>query len=240
MPEAMLAVDRLYAGYSEEPVLSAVSMRAQKSRITGIIGPNGCGKSTFLKAVVGLVPPARGQVRFMGQDITRHSPFETLRQGLAYIPQGRQVFPDMTLLENLQMAAFSLRDQSMVRERFEEAFARFPILHERQRQVAGTLSGGEQSMLSFAMALVVKPGCMLLDEPSLGLSPAMVERVFTDIVELNEDGMTLVIVEQNIRVLLEVADYVYILDAGRNRFDGTPAEVTGEEELMKLYMGVRA
>jgi branched-chain amino acid transport system ATP-binding protein len=236
----MLAVDGLYAGYSEEPVLSAVSMRAQKGRITGIIGPNGCGKSTFLKAVVGLVPPARGQVRFMGQDITRHSPFETLRLGLAYIPQGRQVFPDMTLLENLQMAAFSLRDQSVVRERFKEAFARFPILYERQRQVAGTLSGGEQSMLSFAMALVVKPSCMLLDEPSLGLSPAMVERVFTDIVELNEDGMTLVIIEQNIRVLLEVADYVYILDAGRNRFDGTPAEVTGEEELMKLYMGVRA
>ena len=236
----MLAVEDLYAGDAEEPVLSAVSLRARRGRITGIIGPNGCGKSTLLKAMVGLVPPTRGRVRFMGEDITRHSPFETLRQGLAYIPQGRQVFPDMTLLENLQMAAFSLRDERVIRERFDEAFARFPILRERRRQVAGTLSGGEQSMLSFAMALIVKPSCMLLDEPSLGLSPAMVERVFTEIVELNEDGMTLVIVEQNIRVLLEIADHVYILDAGRNRFDGTPAEVTGEEELMKLYMGVRA
>lgn len=240
MPEAIIEVEGLTAGYTEEPIIADVSMRAERGRISGIIGPNGCGKSTFLKAVVGIVNPSAGRVVLEGTDVTHLSPFQTLAKGLAYIPQGNQVFPDMSVLENMKMAAYTLRDPALVSARFEEAFARFPRLHDRRDQMAGTLSGGEQSMLSFAMAIVLHPTCMLLDEPSLGLAPTMIETIFETIVEMNEEGMSLVIVEQNINVLFQVADYVYILDNGRNRFDGTPRDVLGQEELLKLYMGVRA
>lgn len=240
MTDTILDVTGLTAGYTEEPIISDISMQAERGRITGIIGPNGCGKSTFLKAVVGIVRPSAGQVLLDGADISRSSPFQTLEKGLAYVPQGRQVFPDMSVLENLKMSAYTLRDEAVMKARFDDAFTRFPRLHERRQQMAGTLSGGEQSMLSFAMAIVLHPTCMLLDEPSLGLAPTMIETIFETIVEMNEQGISMVIVEQNINVLFQVADYVYILDTGRNRFDGTPKEVLGQEELLKLYMGVRA
>jgi branched-chain amino acid transport system ATP-binding protein len=238
--DALLEVEGLTAGYTEEPIIEDVSMRAERGRITGIIGPNGCGKSTFLKAIVGIVQPTRGHVQLDGVDITRFSPFQTLARGLAYIPQGRQVFPDMSVNENLLMSAYTLSDQKLIHARFDEAFCRFPRLYERRQQRAGTLSGGEQSMLSFAMAMVLQPSCVLLDEPSLGLAPTMIETIFETILEMNEHGVTLVVVEQNINVLFQVADYVYILDTGRNRFDGPPDAILREEELLQLYMGVRA
>lgn len=240
MSDAILQVTGLTAGYSEEPIIHDMGLLAERGRITGIIGPNGCGKSTFLKAIVGIVKPTAGRVILDGADITRLSPFRTLEKGLAYIPQGRQVFPEMTVLENLKMSAYTLRDAAVVQSRFEEAFARFPKLYERRQQLAGTLSGGEQSMLSFAMAMVLQPTCMLLDEPTLGLAPTMIEQIFETIVEMNDQGISMVIVEQNINVLFQVADYIYILDSGRNRFDGLPQEVLRQEELLKLYMGVQA
>jgi ABC-type branched-subunit amino acid transport system ATPase component len=236
----ILEVHDLTAGYSGWPVLHEVSLRARKGYITGIIGPNGSGKSTLLKAIVGMISPTQGQVLFQGEDITGNSPFEILTQGLAYIPQGKQTFPDMSVMENLQMAAYTFRDADLISERFRGVFEHFPVLEEREKQPAGTLSGGEQSMLSFAMAMVLDPSCMLLDEPSLGLAPKMTEAVFNTIVELNEKGTSMIIVEQNVNVLLEVADYVFILDNGRNRYEGTREQVMGEEELMKMYMGVRA
>ena len=240
MSDAILQVTGLTAGYSEEPIIHDMGLLAERGRITGIIGPNGCGKSTFLKAIVGIVKPTAGRVILDGADITCLSPFRTLEKGLAYIPQGRQVFPEMTVLENLKMSAYTLRDAAVVQSRFEEAFARFPKLYERRQQLAGTLSGGEQSMLSFAMAMVLQPTCMLLDEPTLGLAPTMIEQIFETIVEMNDQGISMVIVEQNINVLFQVADYIYILDSGRNRFDGLPQEVLRQEELLKLYMGVQA
>ena len=240
MSDAILQVTGLTAGYSEEPIIHDMGLLAERGRITGIIGPNGCGKSTFLKAIVGIVKPTAGRVILDGADITHLSPFRTLEKGLAYIPQGRQVFPEMTVLENLKMSAYTLRDAAVVQSRFEEAFARFPKLYERRQQLAGTLSGGEQSMLSFAMAMVLQPTCLLLDEPTLGLAPTMIEQIFETIVEMNDQGISMVIVEQNINVLFQVADYIYILDSGRNRFDGLPQEVLRQEELLKLYMGVQA
>lgn len=239
-PDYMLDVEGLTAGYGDEPIVKDMGLRAERGRITGVIGPNGCGKSTFLKAVVGIVTPSAGRVTLDGADITRKSPFESLEHGLAYIPQGRQVFPEMTVLENLRMAAYTVREPALVKERFEDAFSHFPRLADRRKQLAGTMSGGEQSMLSFAMAMILQPKCMLLDEPTLGLAPTMIERIFETILEMNEHGITMVIVEQNINVLFQVADYIYILDSGRNRFDGLPREVLGQEELLKLYMGVRA
>ncbi len=240
MPDAILEIEGLTAGYGGEPIIEDMGLRAERGRITGVIGPNGCGKSTFLKAIVGIVRPSRGSVRLDGSDITRSSPFESLAKGLAYIPQGRQVFPDMSVLENLQMSAYTLADPKAQAERFDDAFTRFPRLYQRRRQRAGTLSGGEQSMLSFAMALVLQPTCMLLDEPSLGLAPTMIETIFETIVEMNEHGVSIILVEQNVNVLFQVADYLYILDSGKNRFDGPPEAVLEEAELLKLYMGVRA
>jgi branched-chain amino acid transport system ATP-binding protein len=240
MTDAILDVSGVTAGYTEEPIILDMGMRAERGRITGIIGPNGCGKSTFLKAIVGIVNPTQGRVVLDGTDVTHFSPFQTLEMGLAYIPQGRQVFAEMSVLENLKMSAYTLRDDTVVRARFDEAFDHFPRLYERRRQLAGTLSGGEQSMLSFAMAMVLQPKCMLLDEPSLGLAPTMIEQIFETIIEMNERGISMVIVEQNINVLFQVADYIYILDSGRNRFDGLPQDVLRQEELLKLYMGVQA
>ena len=240
MVDAILDARAVTAGYTEEPIISDVSVEAGRGRITGIIGPNGCGKSTFLKAVVGILRPFSGRVLLDGVDITRLSPFQSLAHGLAYIPQGRQVFPDMSVLENMKMAAYTLRDKAVIEAHFEHAFQRFPRLHERRYQRAGTLSGGEQSMLSFAMAIILQPKVMLLDEPTLGLAPTMIETIFETVVEMNEEGTSIVLVEQNINVLFQVADYVYILDQGRNRFDGTPPEVLAQQELMKLYMGVGA
>lgn len=236
----ILEANNLTAGYSGWPVLHEVSLRAREGYITGIIGPNGSGKSTLLKAIVGMTPPSEGQVVFQGEDITRKSPFEVLTKGLAYIPQGKQVFPEMSVTENLQMAAYTFQDEGVISDRLREVFDHFPILEERKRQLAGTLSGGEQSMLSFGMAMFLDPNCMLLDEPTLGLAPKMIEEVFNTVVELNENGTTMIIIEQNVNVLLEVADYVFILDNGRNRYEGTRDQVVGEEELMKMYMGVRA
>lgn len=236
----ILDIQGVTAGYGDEPIIMDMGLRAERGRITGVIGPNGCGKSTFLKSIVGIVMPSEGHVSLDGVDITRKSPFERLEHGLAYIPQGRQVFPEMTVLENLKMAAYTVRDAAVVKARFEDAFSRFPRLADRQDQLAGTMSGGEQSMLSFAMAIILQPKCMLLDEPTLGLAPTMIERIFETVVEMNEQGISMVIVEQNINVLFQVADYIYILDTGRNRFDGLPQEVLGQEELLKLYMGVRA
>ncbi len=240
MSDLILDVRGLTAGYTEEPIIQDMGMRAERARITGIIGPNGCGKSTFLKAIVGIVSPTSGQVMLDGSDVTYNTPFETLKYGLAYIPQGRQVFADMSVLENLRMSAYTLRDETVIRGRFDEAFTHFPRLYERRQQLAGTLSGGEQSMLSFAMAMVLQPKCMLLDEPSLGLAPTMIEQIFETIIEMNEAGMSMVVVEQNINVLFQIADYIYILDSGRNRFDGNPEDVLKQEELLKLYMGVQA
>lgn len=236
--DLILDVEGLTAGYGDEPIIKDVSLKARRGQITGVIGPNGCGKSTFLKSLVGIVTPSAGRVVLDGADVTTNSPFETLERGLAYIPQGRQVFPEMTVLENLKMAAYTVRDSAIVKTRFKDAFRRFPRLVERKSQLAGTMSGGEQSMLSFAMAIILQPKCILLDEPTLGLAPTMIERIFETIVEMNEQGISMVIVEQNINVLFQVADYIYILDTGRNRFDGLPQEVLGQQELLKLYMGV--
>lgn len=239
MPDAILEVAGLTAGYTEEPIIENVAMRAERGRITGIIGPNGCGKSTFLKAIVGIVQPSAGRVLLDGVDIARLSPFQTLARGLAYIPQGRQVFADMSVHENLLMSAYTLTDRKLIQARFDEAFGRFPRLYERRHQRAGTLSGGEQSMLSFAMALVLQPSCVLLDEPSLGLAPLVTQEVFDNLRRVTaETGTAVLLVEQNANLALDFAARAYVLEAGTIVMSGPAAQLQGDEAIRSAYLGL--
>jgi ABC-type branched-subunit amino acid transport system ATPase component len=234
-----LAAENLHAGYGPVAVLHGVSLRADPGEVVAVVGPNGAGKSTAFKAIVGLIRPTQGRVTLCGEDITGLSTPEVLKRGAGYVPQGRIVFPRMTVLENLEMGAFLERDPARLRERFQQAFALFPILAERRRQLAGSLSGGEQQMLAIARALMLQPRALLVDEPSLGLSPKYVDLVFDKIRELSRLGLTLLLVEQNAALALETADRGYVLELGRNRYEGRGGDLLRDPEVRAVYLGGR-
>jgi ABC-type branched-subunit amino acid transport system ATPase component len=233
----LLAAEDLHAGYGRIPILHGLTLRVAAGEVVSVIGPNGAGKSTAFKALVGLVPPSHGRVRFDGEDITGLRPDRVLRRGLAYVPQGRIVFPQMTVLENLDMGAYIERDGGRIAEALARVYALFPVLRERRRQAAGTLSGGEQQMLAIGRALMTRPRLLLLDEPSLGLSPKFLGLVFEKIAELKAAGMTMMLVEQNAVKALAVADRAYVLELGRNRFEGSGAALLADPEVKRLYLG---
>jgi len=232
-----LTVEEVHAGYGRIPILHGINLAVRAQEVVSIIGPNGAGKSTALKVIVGLLSPYEGQVRFNGEAITALRPDEVLRRRLAYVPQGRIVFPQMTVLENLEMGAYIERDRNRIIEALERVYQLFPILRERMKQKAGTLSGGEQQMLAIGRALMTQPQLMLLDEPSLGLSPKFVGIIFDKLAELKTAGMTMVIVEQNAVKALTVADRGYVLELGRNRFEGAGATLLADPEVKRLYLG---
>jgi ABC-type branched-subunit amino acid transport system ATPase component len=234
---ALLEVDSIHSGYGKMEILHGVSLTVKEGEIVSIIGPNGAGKSTALKTIIGFLRPTRGRVLFNGSEITGTKTEQILRKGLAYVPQGRIVFPWMTALENLEMGAFTEKDKGKISERIERVFSLFPILRERQHQKAGTMSGGEQQMLSVGRALMVGPRVLMLDEPSLGLSPKFVDIVFDKILEMRETGMTLVLVEQNAARALEISDRGYVLELGQNRFQGTGQGLLANEEVRRMYLG---
>ena len=233
----LLTVEEVHAGYGRIPILHGINLAVRAQEVVSIIGPNGAGKSTALKVIVGLLSPYEGQVRFNGEAITALRPDEVLRRRLAYVPQGRIVFPQMTVLENLEMGAYIERDRNRIIEALERVYQLFPILRERMKQKAGTLSGGEQQMLAIGRALMTQPQLMLLDEPSLGLSPKFVGIIFDKLAELKTAGMTMVIVEQNAVKALTVADRGYVLELGRNRFEGAGATLLADPEVKRLYLG---
>ncbi len=233
----MLEIKEVKAGYSKTPIVNGVSLRCKRAQVTSIVGPNGCGKSTLLKTIVGLVTPSAGRVHFDGADVTGRSPQDLLLSGMALVPQARSVFPRMTIEENIQLGAYVLRDKARIRRRVEAAYAHFPRLRERRRQLAGTLSGGEQRMLELARAMILEPALLLLDEPSAMLAPALVDSLFCTIRDLCDAGLTVLLVEQNIRKAFEITDRVYVLDYGRNHLDGTPAECMASPELSSLFLG---
>ena len=235
--ENILEVRELYAAYGKIEILHGVSLEVRRAELVSVIGPNGAGKSTALKSIVGLLPPTRGTVRFAGEDITGLRADRVLRQGLAYVPQGRIVFPQMTVLENLEMGAYTVDDAGRVAASMERVHALFPILRERQKQNAGTLSGGEQQMLAIARALMVSPSLIVLDEPSLGLSPKFVGLVFEKILAMKAAGLTMLIVEQNAAKALSVADRAYVLELGQNRFEGPGRDLLNNPEVKRLYLG---
>ena len=237
---AQLEAAELTAGYGGSTILNGVSLGAAPGRITGVIGPNGAGKSTLLKAIMGYIAPRNGSVRLDGDDITRLPTHERIRRGIAYIAQTRSHFPSQTVQENLRMGAYLIRSRSLRAQRQSEVFARFPILAERRRQPAALLSGGQLRMLEIGRALMTAPRLIILDEPSIGLSSGLVDMVYGHLRELAAGGTTLLIVEQNVRKLLSVADFVYALENGGNRFGGTPQALTTRGVLAGLYLGAGA
>ncbi len=236
MPPLLLA-EEIEAGYGRLPVLRGVTLRVGAGEVVAVIGPNGAGKSTTFRVIVGLLPPRAGRVRLDGEEITGRRPDEVLRRGLAYVPQGRIVFPQMTVLENLEMGAYIERDRRRIDEARERVFQLFPILRERRAQKAGTLSGGEQQMVAIGRALMTRPRLLLLDEPSLGLSPKFLGTIFEKIAELKAAGMTMMIVEQNAAKALSIADRGYVLELGRTRYEGPGPALLADPDVKRLYLG---
>lgn len=237
--DVVLAADALQAGYGGMRILHGVSIRASQGEVVAVLGPNGAGKSTTLKTIVGLLRPSQGRVTLRGEEITGLSTREVLRRGAVYVPQGRNVFPRMTVQENLEMGAFLETNATSVRERLGQVYHLFSVLEERKRQVAGSLSGGEQQMLAIGRALMICPRVILIDEPSLGLSPKFVDIVFDKILEMSRSGLTILLVEQSAALALEIADRGYVLELGRNRYEGTGRELLTNPEVRETYMGGR-
>jgi len=233
----LLVADGITAGYGKLDILHEVSMHVRAGEIVSDIGPNGAGKSTAFKTIVGFLPPRAGRVLFNGEPIGGLRPDRVLRRGLAYVPQGRVVFPQMTVRENLEMGAYIERDAARVTASLERVFALFPILGERQKQKAGTMSGGEQQMVAIARALMTSPRLIMLDEPSLGLSPKFVTLIFDKLIEMKRSGFTLMLVEQNAARALAIADRGYVLELGRNRFEGPGRTLLEDPEVKRLYLG---
>ncbi|MEM3062169.1 MAG: ABC transporter ATP-binding protein [Nitrososphaerota archaeon] len=228
----------IVSGYGKMEILHGVSLKAEKSKITAFIGPNGAGKSTLLKTIYGFIKPWKGQVIFDNEDVTNLDPDLKLKKGIAYVLQGRNIFPYMTVLENLQIAAYTWKDRSKLKEKIKSILERFPILKGRENQLAGNLSGGEQRILELGRVLMLSPKAILFDEPTLGLAPKVIDELYEKILELNkEDKITFLIVEQNVRKVLSVADYVYVLELGKNKLEGKANELLENEGLRKTYLG---
>jgi len=233
---ALLELREVVAGYEEVEVLRGVSLAVRTGEIVCIIGANGAGKSTLLRTVFGMVAPRAGTIRFAGDDIARRPPVDVLRRGLGYVPQGRCNFPAMSVEENLEMGAYLRRD-ARVRDDIEALLARFPVLGTKRREPAGTLSGGQQQILEMAIALLLHPRLLMIDEPSLGLDPRMVEIVFDTILAINRAGTTVLMVEQNAKKALSVSHRGFVLELGRNRFEGTGRELLEDVEVRRHYLG---
>ena len=233
---ALLELSGVVAGYAEVEVLRGVSLAVRAGEIVCIIGSNGAGKSTLLRTVFGMVQARAGTIRFGGEDIANRPPTEVLKRGIGYVPQGRCNFPAMSVEENLEMGAYLRRD-ARVRGDIEAIFVRFPMLAAKHRDPAGTLSGGQQQILEMAIALLLHPRVLMVDEPSLGLDPRMVELVFDTLVAMNREGTTVLMVEQNAKKALAVSDRGFVLELGRNRFEGTGRELLDNPDVRHHYLG---
>ena len=237
MNESLLNVSDIATAYGNIEALKGVNLSAAGGEITCLLGPNGAGKTTLMMTIAGILKPRRGSITLRGNEISGRAPRHIVEQGIALVPENRLVFPDMTVEENLRAGAFARNDTAGVDQDVKAMFARFPVLEERSTQNAGTLSGGEQQMLAISRALMARPKLLLMDEPSLGLAPLIVEDIFRIIRELNRDGTTIFLVEQNAHMALQVADHFYLIEQGRVVFDGTPGEMEEEEVIKRAYLG---
>jgi branched-chain amino acid transport system ATP-binding protein len=232
----LLEASGIVAGYGKKEIVRGVDLAVTEGEVLLMLGHNGAGKTTLMRALFGLVPPRAGRVRFAGRDITGRAPAENVAAGLAFIPQGHGIFPTLSVADNLELGAFALAARASLGERLETVFALFPVLAERRGQRGGTLSGGQQQMLAIGMALMHAPKMMILDEPSIGLAPNLVDRVMTAIRTINERfGTTILMVEQNVRYSLPIAHRVAVLKTGRKIYDGPPEPLHDRVALMQLF-----
>ena len=233
----MLKVENLQVSYGAIQALKGISFEVNDGEIVALIGANGAGKTTTLHAITGLIPAAGGEILYNGTDLRRVPPYKIVTLGLAHVPERRHVYARMTVAENLSMGAYYRRDKAQIARDLEAVYARFPRLKERTKQMAGTLSGGEQQMLAMGRAMMARPQMVVMDEPSMGLSPLLVNEVFTIIKEMHESGITVLLVEQNARKALSVADRAYVLETGSITMEGTGAELLADERVRRAYLG---
>jgi branched-chain amino acid transport system ATP-binding protein len=235
----MLDIENLHVAYGPVEVLHGISMRVEPGSIVGVLGANGSGKTTLFKAVAGLVRVTEGNVRLSGHDLTNVSTQSIVKQGVTLVPQGRMLFPEMTVYENLEMGAYLLRDRTEFSRRLEKVQQLFPILKERAGQMVALMSGGEQQMLAIGRALMGQPDLILLDEPSIGLAPKIFDQILSTVVEINrERKTTIVIAEQNVRKILKIVDFAYVLEAGKVAISGAPQALSSDESIRRAYLGL--
>ena len=236
----VLELDGVVAAYDDVICLQGVSLEVHRGEIVTLIGANGAGKSTTLKAVSGLLTPRAGTIKFDGRTIAGRSPDAIVALGLVQVPEGRRVFPELSVEENLRVGAYLIANRAKVREMLADVYARFPRLAERRRQFAGTLSGGEQQMLAFGRAMMAQPKLLMLDEPSLGLAPRMVDEVMRSIRLFRESGVTIFLVEQNANLALRLADRAYVMETGQITMTGSGAQLLADERVRASYLGAKA
>ena len=234
----MLKVTDLNVHYGAIHALQGVSFNLQEGEIVTLIGANGAGKSTLLNTISGLLPAVRGKVEYLDEDITNLEPQKIVRKGIVQVPEGRKIFAAMSVMENLEMGAFTVTDKKLIADKVEEMFAKFPILGKRSKQLGGTLSGGEQQMLAIARGLMASPKLLLLDEPSMGLSPVLVEQIFDIIQSINNSGTSVILVEQNAQMALVIAHRAYVLETGKIVLEGDAQEVLQNPMVIEAYLGV--
>ena len=235
---ALLEVKDLEVSYGVIKALKGISFEVNEGEIVTLIGANGAGKTTTMQSVIGLIPTRHGTITYDGQDITKTPCHKIVHLGMSQVPEGRHIFQELTVYENLLMGAYSMKKNDTFKEDLEKVYKRFPRLAERSNQIAGTLSGGEQQMLAMGRALTSRPKLLMLDEPSMGLSPLLVDEVFDIIKDINKDGTTILLVEQNAGKSLAISDRAYVLETGSIVLSGTGAELAASEEVKKAYLGV--
>lgn len=233
----LLEIKDLHVSYGAIRALSGISFNINKGEIVALIGANGAGKSTTLRTISGLIKPAKGSILYKGMELTKLPPHKIVEAGISQVPEGRRVFPDMTVMENLEMGAYTRKDKAEIKESLKSVFKRFPRLEERKCQLAGTLSGGEQQMLAMGRALMARPDVMLLDEPSMGLAPMLVKEIFNIIKDINQTGTTILLVEQNAHMALSISDRAYVLETGNIVLSGRADELAHNEQVRKAYLG---
>ncbi len=233
----MLTISDLHLRYGKVNALRGVSLQVERGEIVALIGANGAGKTTTLKAISGITQPFSGRIEFEGRDVTRTSPRDILDAGIAHCPEGRRIFPHLTVRDNLELGAYLRNDQADIASDMERIFRRFPILAERSEQIAGTLSGGEQQMLAISRALMSRPKLILFDEPSLGLAPKIVEQIFKIVAEVRAEGMTVVMVEQNAFAALELCDRAYVMETGTIALQGAGKDLLKDPKVRASYLG---
>jgi branched-chain amino acid transport system ATP-binding protein len=233
----MLELDQVFGGYGKITILNGVTFRIEPATITTVIGPNGAGKSTVFKAIFGLLAIHSGRILLDGRDVTRQTPAEMIAHGVTYVPQGRNVVPNLSVFHNLELGGITARDQGRIRRRIDEVMAQFPILREKRDQPAIALSGGQQKQLEIARALLLDPKLLLIDEPSIGLSPNLVQEVFATLVRLRDQGVTVLMVEQNAKAALAISDMGLVLELGQTRLHDRAAALLADPRVGQLFLG---